>query len=270
MEKSGNIYVVEAEDNFKRVHKSIIENKNIDCETLGIYTRIIVLGAKWNLNIKGLSTHLDISDSKIRKSISVLEREGYIVRTAVRGEGGRFFGWDYKILPIPIEESQRSSAGKPTSQKTDTRCYGQVGSPTTRLSDNTVNVDDNSNIINNTNNNKLKGIINLNKNKSKDDDFAERMYSIYPSKCPCRNASLGKCSKDKDRIKRLLKTYTKEQIEAVIRNEVETKYGKSYMQNFSTFLNNFPDPNCLFDNNQNKADAESKDDKLIIDGVEYQ
>lgn len=172
MEQSGNIIVVEAEDNFKRVHKSIIENKNIDCETLGIYTRIIVLGLKWNLNIKGLSTHLGVSDSRIRKSISALEQEGYIVRTAVRGEGGKFFGWDYKVLPTPIEESKRSCAGKPTSQKTDTRFDGQVGKPTTRLTDNTVNGEDN--------NNKLKEDIDLNKNKTKEDNIEWRYsFEVY-------------------------------------------------------------------------------------------
>ena len=163
MEQSGNIYIVEAEDNFKRVHKSIIENKNIDCETLGIYTRIIVLGLKWKLNIKGLSTHLGISDSRIRRSISLLEQEGYVVRTAVRGEGGKFYGWNYQIMPTPIEESKRSSAGKPTSQKTDTRLDGQVGSPTTRLTDNTVNGVDN--------NNKPKENINLKEDKTKNKSF---------------------------------------------------------------------------------------------------
>lgn len=260
MEKSGNIYVIEAEDNFKRVHKSIIENKNIDCETLGIYTRIIVLGAKWNLNIKGLSTHLGISDSKIRKSIAALEHEGYIVRTAVRGQGGKFFGWDYKILPIPIEQKQRSNAGKPTLQKTDTRSDGQVGSPTTPLTDNTDNREEN--------NNKPKESIDLNKDKIKEDEFVERMYKLYPTKCPCRNTTLGKCSKDKDRIRKLLKTYSMEQIESVIKNEVETKYGKSWMQNFSTFLNNFPDPNCLFASNE--VYSQNQSDELIINGVKYQ
>lgn len=163
MEQSGNIIVVEAEDNFKRVHKSIIENKNIDCETLGIYTRIIVLGLKWKLNIKGLSAHLGVSDTRIRKSISTLEQEGYIVRTAVRGEGGKFFGWDYKILPTPIEESKRSCAGKPTSQKTDTRFDGQVGEPTTRSTDNTVNGQ--------YNNSKPKESIDLKEDKTKNKSF---------------------------------------------------------------------------------------------------
>jgi hypothetical protein len=73
--------------------------------------------------------------------------------------------------------------------------------------------------------------------------------------------------KDKARIKALLKTYTKEQIEQVIRNEVDSNYGVNYMKNFSTFLNNFPDPtgsDCA------TAHATAQDsDKIIINGVEY-
>ena len=77
------------------------------------------------------------------------------------------------------------------------------------------------------------------------DEFIDRMYKLYPSHCPKRNASLGKTKKDKERIKRLLKVYSMEEIERVIKNEIETKQGKAYMQNFSTFLNNFPDPQML-------------------------
>jgi hypothetical protein len=76
-------------------------------------------------------------------------------------------------------------------------------------------------------------------------DFIEKIYQIYPSKCPMRGSSLGKCTKDKERIKKLLKTYTEEQIEFIVKKEVEDKYGKNYMQNFSTFLNNFPDPSYI-------------------------
>ena len=267
MEQIGNIHIIEAEDNFKRVHKSIIENDNIDCETLGVYTRIIVLGLKWNLNIKGLSTHLGLSDTKIRKSISTLEKEGYIVRTSVKGDGGKFLGWDYKVLPTPIEESQRSNAGKRTSQKTDTPLNGHDRLRTTPSMDMTENGEEN--------NSKLKGSIDLNKeetkknnNESQEKEFVEQMYNIYPSKCPLRNQYLGKSTKDKDRIKKLLKSYSMEQIESVIRKEVEDKYGKSYMQNFSTFLNNFPDPNCLFDSNDSCYQKDN--DELIINGVKYQ
>lgn len=79
------------------------------------------------------------------------------------------------------------------------------------------------------------------------DDFIDRMYLIYPTRCPKRNASLGKTKKDKDRIRKLLKFYSMDEIERVFKHEIEEKYEKQYMQNFSTFLNNFPDPNALVD-----------------------
>ena len=109
---SGNIIVIEPESRFKKIDKSLIENQNIDCLTLGIYTKIVSLGKKWNLNIKGLSTFLGLSDTKVRKSISLLEKEGYIVRVPIKDEKGYFQGYNYKVFPTPIEEKKRSNAGK--------------------------------------------------------------------------------------------------------------------------------------------------------------
>ena len=97
-------------------------------------------------------------------------------------------------------------------------------------------------------------------------EFVERIYKIYPSTCPMRGTSLGKCKKDKERIKKLLKDYTEEQIEYIVKKEVEDKYGKAYMQNFSTFLNNFPDPSCI-----EVATPQPKESKgeVIIGGITY-
>lgn len=89
-------------------------------------------------------------------------------------------------------------------------------------------------------------VANATPNTDVDNDFIERVYKLYPSKCPVRGISTGKCSKDKKRIEGLLKTYSKEDIERVITKEVEDKLGKFPLKNFSTFLNNFPDPNDLF------------------------
>ena len=96
----------------------------------------------------------------------------------------------------------------------------------------------------------LNALMKVNKCKpdvSEEDEFVERMYSMYPSRCPKRATSLGKTNKDKDRIRKLLKYYSMEEIERVFKHEIEEKYEKQYMQNFSTFLNNFPDPNALVD-----------------------
>lgn len=93
---------------------------------------------------------------------------------------------------------------------------------------------------------------NSNVEKERDNEFVERIYQLYPSKCPKRGSSLGKCTKDKNRIRILLKTYSMDVIERVVKHEIETKYGIQYMQNFSTFLNNFPDPQTILDDTTNK------------------
>ena len=110
------------------------------------------------------------------------------------------------------------------------------------------------------------------KSKEKDesfednDDFVEMIYSLYPTKCPKRGTSLGKSTKDKDRIRKLLKNYTKEQIEMVVRKEIGDKYGISYMQNFSTFLNNFPDPTIMEDHSKEHS---KKEQDFVYNGVIY-
>ena len=100
------------------------------------------------------------------------------------------------------------------------------------------------------------------------DEFVDKMYALYPTKCPKRNASLGKSRKDKVKIKRLLKTYSQEEIERVIRREVDSNYGINYMKNFSTFLNNFPDPNEGYTTEPTASGGQASD-KVIIGGIEY-
>lgn len=106
------------------------------------------------------------------------------------------------------------------------------------------------------------------KKKKNFSEFVERMYSLYPSKCPVRNTILGKSYKDKEKIQKLLDFYTEEEIEKVILHEVEEKYNKHYMQNFSTFLNNFPDPNCIIASDLFSCVQEEKNE-LVINGQIY-
>lgn len=146
MEKTGNIYIEEAESDFKRIHKSIILNNSIDCLTLGIYTKILVLGKKWQLNIKGLSSYFGISDTKIRRSMSLLEREGYISRKPIQDEAtGKLSGWNYILHAKPLAPENRTNAGKKSVEPTVYPENRQHGYPTTRLSDNTENREDNNN-----------------------------------------------------------------------------------------------------------------------------
>lgn len=156
----GNITIIESESNFKKIDKTLIENIKIDCLTLGIYAKIVVLGKKWSLNIKGLSSHLNLSESKIRKSIALLEEEGYIKRTAVRNPKGQCVGWNYSVFPTSIPMEERSKAGK-SSSSTDYPKNRQLGLPTTRFADNSENGGD---IIY-----RLKETIDLNNKETKEE-----------------------------------------------------------------------------------------------------
>lgn len=70
----------------------------------------------------------------------------------------------------------------------------------------------------------------------------EEVYKAYPTRCVVRGSSNGKSAKDKEKIKRLLKEHTKEELIKTIRQYTkECEQGNVYMKNFSTFLNNLPD-----------------------------
>ena len=87
---------------------------------------------------------------------------------------------------------------------------------------------------------------NKNKNENKNENFdsdIEKIYNQYPTKCPVRNSSTGKTRKTNfAQIKKLLKDYEPEKlIEIIKRYEAECIKNKTYIKNFSTFLNNIPD-----------------------------
>jgi hypothetical protein len=72
----------------------------------------------------------------------------------------------------------------------------------------------------------------------------EELYALYPTRDGNNgNRSTGKCSKDKERIKKHLKTKPKDELRRIIELYVaDCKKSGAYLKNFSTFLNNLPDP----------------------------
>lgn len=73
-------------------------------------------------------------------------------------------------------------------------------------------------------------------------EIIEYIYSLYPSKCPFKNKSLGKCSKDKTKIKSLLKTHTPKEIENKIQFYIkDCNSSNTWYKNFGTLLNNLPE-----------------------------
>lgn len=226
---SGNIIIVEPESRFKKIDKSLIENPNIDCLTLGIYAKIVSFGEKWKLNIKGLSVFLGLSDTKVRKSISLLEKEGYIVRVPIKDEKGYFQGYNYKVFPTPIDEKERSNAGK--------KCgvIGNRGSAKTGYPENVPP-------INNKTKNNNKTILNNKKEKDKEkekmanaNNFKVKQYvDLYNSYINNENALFKLYQElhiDVSCIKQLLFIFTYRL------NKEKASNALNYIEHFKNWLN---------------------------------
>lgn len=106
---AGNIKIIEPTENYQKVSKGIIFNREIDALTLGIYVKVLCLGKEWQLNIQGLAQTLNLSDSKIRTAFSLLERAGYVKRVQIKdNKTGHFLGYDYHIGFEPFPEDERT------------------------------------------------------------------------------------------------------------------------------------------------------------------
>lgn len=257
---TGNITIIEAESRYKKVDKSLIENPNIDCLTLGIYTKLIVLGKKWQLNVKGLRNHLGLSEDKVRKSLSLLEKEGYILRTPIRNDKGQLLGWNYTVYPTPINETERSQAGK---KNTENRVHGK---PSTRKTDQS----ENGGLLNN----KLNKIINLieletnkeeiDKSISKKDDFFEQCWIKYNRK-GSKKKSFEQWQKLTERERELVSNH----IQAYTESVSDIKYQKDferYLRDKCFFNVVFKDGKPIFDS-ENKE--EEKSNVFVLNGQIY-
>lgn len=70
----------------------------------------------------------------------------------------------------------------------------------------------------------------------------ERIYKLYPTKCPVKGRPTGKSSSDKKKIERELKKYGEEKLTNTIKRYLkECMDSQTPIKNFSTFLNNVPD-----------------------------
>jgi uncharacterized protein YdaU (DUF1376 family) len=63
------------------------------------------------------------------------------------------------------------------------------------------------------------------------------IYSLYPSKCYIKERSTGKCQKNKEQIKSLLKTKSVEELTKIINLYLnDCKVHNTYLKNFTTFF----------------------------------
>ena len=129
----------------------------------------------------------------------------------------------WQEIKVKRSEAGKRSAAKRNKNQQKQQVLTSVKSVEQTLTNPTVN--DNVNVTVNVNVNDI-----------------EYIYSLYPSKCPVKNRSLGKTAKNKKQIEKHLKTKTKEELENIIVSYIEDcKNNKVYFKNFSVLLNNLPE-----------------------------
>lgn len=129
----------------------------------------------------------------------------------------------WEDIKVKRSEAGKRSAAKRNKNQQNQQVLTSVESVEQTLTNPTVN--DNVNVTVNVNVNDI-----------------EYIYSLYPSKCPVQNRSLGKTAKNKKQIEKHLNTKTKEELENIIVSYIEDcKNNKVYLKNFSSLLNNLPE-----------------------------
>lgn len=229
-------------DNFTIISNVFLRDKDLSIKAKGFLAVVMGLPDDWDFTINGICSIIKEGKTAVYNVINELKEKRYCRIESCRDEKGQMAGNDYFFYEEPYSDQPHTE---------------------------NPNVDNKPQLSTNIKKKAINKELNNNSSNTFDTSFVDRMYQLYPTKCPKRGCSLGKSYKDKEKIKKLLKQYTEAEIEKVIRHEIEEKYDKQYMSNFSTFLNNFPDPNCLEYEEKLDMLKENKEDKLIFDGVEY-
>ena len=216
---------------YTTISNVFLRDKNLSLKAKGFLTVIMALPDDWDFSIKGICSILKEGKSAVYGVVQELKENRYCKTTPSRDEKGLILGLDYMFYEEPYEEEPQQD--NPHTENRDMDNMPQLNTKDDKENNRTKDLP------------KEEGIdLSIPKKKADADvdEFVDRMYALYPAKCPKRGAYLGKSQKDKAKIKSLLKTYSESDIEFVIRWEIAQKYNKAYMLNFSTFLNNFPDP----------------------------
>ena len=252
--------------NYQVIPRELIFDNTLSDRARFVYCYMASKPNGWDFYMNPMAKEIGYSVETLRKYINELVENGWLVKGEQKNEG-LFGAVTYTLNDSKTLNKEEASDGIKNS---DTEKFRYGEKPTQYNIDTLHSRDDSKG-----KEERDKSLSKKDKRydadaASKDDEFVERMYAMYPTKCPIKNRSLGKSTKDKDRIRKLMKIYSKEEIEFVISNEVNQKFNKSWMSNFSTFLNNFPDPTQI-DCEECAICAKENEDsnKVIISGIEY-
>ena len=112
-----------------RVHKTkdytVMSNahfreKNMSLKAKGLLSQMMSLPDDWDYSIMGLATLSKDGKDSVMSALNELEKFGYLKRTRITDENGRFAGYDYDIFEQPQAEkpyAENPNTEQPNAEK---------------------------------------------------------------------------------------------------------------------------------------------------------
>lgn len=95
-----------------------LQDKNISLKACGLMARMLSLPEDWDYSINGLAQICKEGVKSIRSALKELEEAGYLIRTQVRDENGKFY-YKYDLYEDPSEISPYDPKGHAVKRHTE-------------------------------------------------------------------------------------------------------------------------------------------------------
>lgn len=99
-----SIIRAEKDGNFTRINNSLIKEKEMSLKAKGLLCLMLSLPDDWNFSINGLVGLSTDGKDSVMKTLSELERFGYLKRRRVTDPKGHFAGYEYDIFEQPQDD----------------------------------------------------------------------------------------------------------------------------------------------------------------------
>lgn len=108
----------EKDGNFTRINNSLFKEKEMSLKAKGLLCLMLSLPDDWNFSINGLVGLSTDGKDSVMKTLSELERFGYLKRRRVTDPKGHFAGYEYDVFEQPQDNTSYSE--KPCTENPNT------------------------------------------------------------------------------------------------------------------------------------------------------
>ena len=95
-----------------------LRDMNLSLKASGLLSLVLSLPEDWKYSVRGLTAIVKEGESAVKSALQELEQHGYLRRTEIRTESGKFQGLEYIFLEYPgqLEDLQNPNGQEQTIQ----------------------------------------------------------------------------------------------------------------------------------------------------------